>query len=80
MSTILVNRVGERAATDKASDRLPESPTVYEEKAIEWSIKVLRSDDERLYGDLSYSGAQADALRGAPSSRGALPEAARPVQ
>jgi hypothetical protein len=80
MTTVLVNQVGEPPATKRVNDRPDESPTVYEKRAIERRIKLLRSDDERLHGPLSYTGAQAASLREAAAGRTALAEAPRNIQ
>lgn len=79
MSTVLANRVGDAPATKKGDD--PEgAPTHYESRAVERRIMILRSDEERLFGPLSYGGAQAEMLRRAADARAPLSEAPRPLQ
>ena len=76
----LANRIGLRPGTKMATKPVEESATVYDDAAVGMRILFVASDDERLYGALSYSGSQAEALRRVAAARVPLPEAARPIE
>jgi len=80
MSAIVGNRIGSPPSTRKVTDRLNEPTMPFDKEAVERRILFFISDEERLYGPLSYTGSQADALREVARGRPPLPESPRPVQ
>ena len=77
--SVLMNQIGQEPST--AGSHGVSTTGFYDGRAIELVIKLERiSDEERLYGALSYTGGQADALRHVATSRARLPEAARSIE